>query len=308
MTAQPLQVLTGARHNLSGMVLMVVSMAIFAFEDALLKLTAMTLPAGQIILINGMLGAAFFAALLVVQRRNPLARAIWTGAPLARTLSEMTSTACYLTALTAIPLAVASAMLQATPILITAAAALFFGEKVGWRRWSAILAGLIGVLIILRPGSESFQAESLWAVGSALALSLRELMTRRIPPQLSGPQLAFSAFLATVPMGLVMMHCQGGWRHPDSLALLLLAVIFLGSCIGYLMIIAAARMGEVAVVTPFRYVRLPFAVLVAILLLSEWPDATTLLGSAMVIAAGLYTLMRERTLARARKRQRDAHL
>ena len=129
-------------------------------------------------------------------------------------------------------------------------------------------------------------------------------MTRRIPPQLSGPQLAFAAFLATVPMGLVMMHYQGGWQHPDNRALLLLAAIFLASCFGYLMIIAAARMGEVAVVTPFRYVRLPFAVLVAIVILSEWPDATTLLGSAVVIAAGLYTLMRERALARARKRQR----
>ena len=307
MTNSPLQALTGARHNLSGILLMVVSMAIFAFEDALLKLTAMALSTGQIILINGVLGALFFGAMLIVQRRNPLARAIWTGAPLARTLSEMTSTACYLTALTAIPLAVASAMLQATPILITAVAALFFGEKVGWRRWSAILAGLIGVLIILRPGSDSFQLETLWAVASALALSARELMTRRIPPQLSGPQLAFAAFLATVPMGLVMMQYQGGWQHPDSRALLLLAAIFLASCVGYLMIIAAARMGEVAVVTPFRYVRLPFAVLVAIVILSEWPDSTTILGSAVVIAAGLYTLMRERSLARERKRQRDAH-
>lgn len=303
MTASTTDTFTGARHNLSGILLMVGSMAVFALEDALLKLTASALPTGQIILVNCGFGALLFGAMALARRENPFAREVWTGAPLARSLSEMASTALYITALATIPLAIASAMLQATPILITAAAAIFFGEKVGWRRWTAISVGLIGVLIILRPGAEGFQVETLWAVGSALALSARELMTRRIPPRLSGPQLAFAAYLPMVAMGYVMMQMQGGWRAPDLNATLLLVAVLIAGCVGYIMVIAAARMGEVAVVTPFRYVRLPFAVIVAIFLLAEWPDATTLVGSAVVIAAGLYTLLRERKLARARKKQ-----
>lgn len=302
MTQKPVDTYTGARHNVSGILLMVASMAVFALEDALLKLTSHSLPTGQIILVNSLVGALIFGAMALGARQNPLDRQIWTGAPLLRTLSEMTSTACFITALVSIPLATASAVLQATPILITAAAALFLGEQVGWRRWTAIMVGLLGVLIILRPGAEGFQPETLWAVGSALALTGRELMTRRIPRSLSGPQLAFGAYLPMVVMGYVMMQAQGGWRSPGPGAMLLLAAVIIAGCVGYIMVISAARRGEVAVVTPFRYVRLPFAVIVAIVMLGEWPDAVTLLGSAIVVGAGLYTLLRERKLARARKK------
>lgn len=293
---------TGARHNLSGIVLMVASMAVFALEDALLKLASRDLPTGQIIMVNALAGTLIFGLIVLAQRRNPLARAIWVGAPLARTLSEMASSALYVTALATIPLATASAVLQATPILITAVAALFLGEQVGWRRWTAILVGLAGVLIILRPGAEGFQLETLWAVASVLALSARELLTRRIPPSLSGPQLAFGAYLPLTVMGGAMMQMQGGWRALDTYTALLMLAVILAGCLGYIMVISAARMGEVSVVTPFRYVRLPFAVVVAIALLAEWPDTTTLVGSAVVVAAGLYTLLRERKLARARKK------
>lgn len=306
MTTAP-ENLTGAQNNLTGILLMVGSMALFAFEDSLLKLGASSLPTGQMILVNSLFGAVMFGAIAMIRRENPLAREVWTGLPLLRSLTEMANTGLFVTALALIPLSMAAAMLQATPIIITAAAALFFGEKVGWRRWTAILIGLAGVLIILRPGAEGFRPAALLGLASAVTLALRELVTRRIPQSLGTMQLGFAACVGVGALGLVMMQAQGGWVAPSALDWLVLLGIVLSGTLGYTMVIGAARMGEVAVVTPFRYSRLPFAMAIALVLFAEVPDTATLIGSALVIATGLYTLWRERQVIRLRKMRGTPH-
>lgn len=293
--------LTGASHNLTGIVMMSASMVLFAFEDAMIKLASVDLPTGQVILLNCLFGMALFGTLAVLRRERPFARAVWTGLPLLRSLAEVVNTAFYVTALALIPLSTSAAILQAAPILITAAAAIFFGEQVGWRRWTAIVIGLIGVLIILRPGSDAFQPAALLAVASTVTLAARELLTRRIPPETGGMPLAFSACVGMSVLGLVMMQLQGGWVSPDLRGWAIILGVIVSGSIGYTLVIGAARTGEVAVVTPFRYVRLPFAMLIALPLFGEWPDHMTLIGSALVIGTGLYTLYRER-----KKRRQNA--
>ncbi len=285
---------TGASHNLPGILMMSASMALFSVEDAMIKLAAIDMPTGQIVLLNSLVGMTIFGLLSAARRENPLARGVWTGLPLLRTLTEMANTVFYVTALALIPLATSAAILQAAPILITAGAAIFFGEQVGWRRWTAIAVGLIGVLIILRPGAEGFRPAALLAVASTVTLAARELITRRIPPATGGMPLAFGACVGMTGLGLVMMQMQGGWVAPDARGWAVVLGVVISGSIGYTLVIGAARTGEVAVVTPFRYVRLPCAMLIAWPLFGEWPDGMTLIGSTLVIGTGLYTLYRER--------------
>ncbi|MFT4150873.1 MAG: DMT family transporter [Paracoccaceae bacterium] len=300
MTAQ-VEYLTGARHNVTGILLMIASMALFAMEDALLKLGSSDLPTGQMVLVNCAFGTVFFGLMAQVRGEKPFARAVWTGLPLMRSLTEVVNTILYVTALALIPLSMTAAMLQATPIIITAAAAIFFGEKVGWRRWTAISIGFLGVMIILRPGAEGFRPAAILALVSAVTLAMRELFTRRIPTSLGTMQLGFAANACLTVLGVVMMQVQGGWITPSLGQWGILTGIILCATVGYTMVIGAARMGEVAVVTPFRYVRLPFAMIIALFLFAEVPDTATLIGSALVIGTGLYTLARERMVARQRK-------
>lgn len=293
MTTPP-ESLTGARHNVKGILLMVGAMALFAIEDALLKAATSDLSTGQIILINCGASGVIFAAMAIMRRESLISRAVWTGMPLLRSLSEVAATAFYVTSLALIPLSMASAILQSTPIMITMLAAIFLGERVGWRRWTAIILGLVGVLIILRPGLDGFRPEALWGVAGAIALSLREIFTRRIPQSLTALQVGFGAMVGVAAVGAAMMLAQGGWQNPTGAEALILTGIVATGALGYVAVIEAARIGEIAVVTPFRYVRLPAAILLGAVFFSEWPDALTMLGSALVIGTGLYTLWRER--------------
>ncbi|MEI4486566.1 DMT family transporter [Frigidibacter sp. MR17.14] len=280
--------------NLRGILLMVASMACFAIEDAFLKAAAAGLPLGQLIFVNCVAGMLVFGTLARLQGRALFARGAWGGMALLRNTSEILSSFSYITALALIPLSLASAILQASPILMTLFAALFLGEMVGWRRWCAVAAGMAGVLVILRPGTEAFQPEAIWAVVSVLALTVRELATRRVSPEVGGMQIAFSACAMLTGLGAVMMAFEGGPVMPDAAeAGLLLGVVASGT-LGYGAVIAAARTGEIAVVTPFRYSRLLFALVIGAVVFAERPDALTLLGAGLIIASGLYTLARER--------------
>jgi len=283
--------------NLRGAAIMVLAMLGFAIEDALIKLLAGALPVGQIIGLLGIGGAAVFAILCRV-KREPLWQANFLARPvLVRNLAELLGTLGFVTALALIPLSTASAILQAAPLLVTLGAAVFFREPVGWRRWGAILVGFGGVLLIIRPGTAGFDWLSLFAVLGVLGLAVRDLATRRVTFAISSMQLSFLAFLTLIPASIILLSVGGvAPVIPNGLQSALLATAVVIGALSYFAITYAMRIGDIGFVTPFRYSRMIFAVIIGVVFFRESPDALTLIGAAVIIASGLYTLWREQVL------------
>lgn len=294
---------SSAASNMRGIVAMIASQASFILNDALIKLATAELPGGQAIFLRGLaaFAVAFVAAVATGAFRVLPQRGDW---PMIgwRKVGEIGSTFFYLTALFHMPIADATAILQFLPLAITASAALFLGERVGWRRWLATAVGLVGVMIVIRPGTQSFNAWSLLVVLSLSFSVLRDLSTRRIRAQIP------TMLLVTISAGVVTLAalCLAPfetWVRPSghSLAILAMAAIFLLG--GYYFIIEAMRHGEVAVVSPFRYTVILWAIFAGIALFGEYPDRTALIGTSIVIAAGVYTFLRERRIALERTKR-----
>jgi len=280
--------------NLRGAALMSMAMLGFAIEDMFIKLMSGALPTWQIIAALGAGGSAVFAA-ATLWRHEPLVfRACLSGPVLLRNLGEMIGTLGFVTAIALTPISSASAILQATPLAITLGAALFLGEPVGWRRWSAILVGFAGVLLVIRPGLEGFDVRSLFAVQGVAGLAIRDLATRRVPRETSSFQLSFLAFLTLIPAaGLLALVTGQPAVAPSAANWALIGGSVVLGVLSYYAIVAAMRVGEVSFVTPFRYSRIIFALIIGVTVFDERPDALMLAGSAIIVASGVYTLWRE---------------
>lgn len=291
--------------NLKGGALLTASMAAFAVEDAIIKGLTATYPPALILAIIGASGFVFFGFLAALQGANPLSSQALRGAMGLRNLLEAIGTFSFVLALAMTTLTTTSAILQAAPLLVTMGAALFYGEQVGWRRWSAIAIGFIGVLLILRPGLEGFRSAALWAVVGVVALAGRDLVTRRVSPRLSNLQMAGWGFAALLPAA-VMQQFLGlpapvPPRLPDAAETLRLVAAFAFSALGYYALTVALRIADLSAIAPLRYSRMLFALILAVAVLGEQPDMPTLAGAALVILSGLYTLDRERRIARRRR-------
>ena len=280
--------------NMRGIMLMVLGMVGFAAEDMFIKLASAGLPVGEILVVLGFPGAVLFALLARARGVDPFSKDFFHPAVVIRNVSEMVGSIGFVSALALIPLATATTILQAAPLFVTMGAALVLGENVGWRRWSAILVGFCGVVLVIRPGLEGFEPNVLWAVLGVVALSIRDLASRKVPKSILSLQLAVWGFVAVGVTGLLMLAVTGGAKMPSPAE----AVYLTGAlCIGafaYWALTEATRVGEISVVTPFRYSRLLFSMVVGTLVFSEFPDGYTLIGACIIIATGLYTIMRER--------------
>ena len=271
---------------------MTASMAGFAVEDMFLKTVARQMPVGQVILIVGLIGVTVFALMARARGERVFHPVFLTKPLLIRSVFEVAGRIFYSLAIALTPLATTSAILQATPLVVVAAAALLFGETVGWRRWAAILVGFGGVLIILRPGTEGFSALSLLAVGGMLGFAGRDLATRAAPKVLSNRQLGIAGFAMLAMAGAIILGVTGGAVVPDVRGLLLLAGTAVFAISAYHALTSAMRTGEVSFVTPFRYSRLIFAMILAVLVFHERPDMATLIGAGLIAASGVYTILR----------------
>ncbi|WP_299374577.1 DMT family transporter [uncultured Tateyamaria sp.] len=285
--------------NLRGATIMVLAMLGFAVEDAVIKLLAGAMPLGQVIGFLGLGGAAVFAILCRMQGQSLWDRAFLAPPILLRNLAELIGTLGFVTAIALIPLSTASAILQAAPLLVTLGAALFLGEDVGWRRWAAILTGFVGVLLIIRPGTQGFDWLSLFAVQGVVGLAIRDLATRRVKPVVSSLQLSFMAFLMLVPASAILLYAGGIVPITPTVAqtMYLIAAVFIGA-LSYYGITYAMRIGEIGFVTPFRYSRMIFALIIGVTFFGETPGLLTLIGAAIIILSGLYTLWREQIVKR----------
>lgn len=280
---------------------MVAAMAGFALEDMFIKLAAGGgggLGTGQILLMIALVGCPFFAAVAKAQGAAVITRDAVHPAMIWRNLGEVVGTIGFVTAITQTPLSSASAIAQAMPLAVTFGAAVVFGEAVGWRRWTAILVGFAGVIVILRPGLAAFEPKSLWAVLAVIGLSVRDLATRRVPARITSMQVSAWGFGAVGLLGAAMLAVQGNAAMPTSWQAACLAGAIIIGIASYWAIVAAMRVGEISAVTPFRYSRMVFALIIGVFIFDESPDLVTLLGTALIIASGLYTLWRERRLRR----------
>ncbi|WP_300029205.1 DMT family transporter [uncultured Roseobacter sp.] len=281
------------RANLTGSLWMVGAMAAFAAEDALLKGAAATLPLAQVLVLFGAGGALVFAGLARLR-----GIALWhpdvLGPPMrVRAFFEVFGRLFYVLAIVLTPLSSATVILQATPLVVVAGAALFFGETVGWRRWSAIFLGLAGVLVIIRPGAESFTPLSLLAVLGMIGFAGRDLASRAAPATLSTDILGVYGFLAIVVAGL--LYALWEMRAPvpvDVTTGLLLGAAVLCGVLAYTALMKAMRTGEVSAVTPFRYTRLLFGIVLGVAVFGESLSPDMLTGSALIVLAGLFIMWR----------------
>jgi len=286
--------------NLRGSLLMVASMAGFALEDVLIKQMAASVPMGQVLALVGCGGALIFSALALVNGKRVMSREALSRLIVLRNLGEVIGSVCFVAALVLTTLSSASAILQATPLAVTLGAALFLGESVGWRRWTAVAIGFVGVLLIIQPGLAGFTPASLFAVVAVAALAMRDLCSRAVPTSIASTQLAAWAFISIVPAGAAMMLVMGTPPvMPAAPDIVRLGAIFAVGSAAYYALVGATRVGEVSAVVPFRYTRLVFALILGNLIFGERPDPLMLTGAALIVGTGVYTVWRSAGAAAA---------
>ncbi len=284
--------------NMRGSFLMVVAMAAFTFNDACMKALSTDLPLFQAIFLRGVLTVAGLALIAVwtggIRLRMPAQDGRMLGW---RSFAEVGSTVTFLTALQHMPLANLSAIMQSLPLAVTLAAAVFLRSPIGWRRLVAIGVGFLGVMLIVRPGTDGFDRWAVLGIVSVALVVVRDLTTRQLSADVPSSSVALLAAVSVTVMAGLAMPFEG-WQPvtPAAAAKIAGAGAFLIA--GYLTIIMATRVGDVGIVAPFRYTALVVALVVGWFAFGQWPDGWTLAGAGIVIATGIYTFHRERSLAR----------
>nr|WP_294230120.1 DMT family transporter [uncultured Shimia sp.] len=283
--------------NTKGALLMICSMAAFTFNDTLVKLLGADVPLFQMLFLRGVL-----ASILIWGLAESLGKLRWDlgtqdwALVIVRTLAEIGAAYFFITALYHMPLANVTAILQILPLTVTLGGALFFGEAVGWRRASAIAAGFCGMLLIVRPGPEGFDEYALYAMIAVIFVTLRDLSTRKMSANVPSLTVTFVASVGV--MVFAGIACLGAeWVTLDTQHWALLGGASLFILAGYLLSVLVMRVGEVSFIAPFRYSGLLWALVLGFVVFGDWPDPITLTGAAIVVGAGVFTLLRGRKLS-----------
>jgi drug/metabolite transporter (DMT)-like permease len=279
-------------ENLTGMFYMTLSMASFCLADLALKWACELLPTGQVMFILGLGCCALFWSIVSRKQEKVLTRVFFIPAVLLRTVGEAVAVIFIFLALISSAFTSVAAILQTLPLLMTLISFLFLGEKVGMRHLLAVVVGFAGVLLIIQPGADSFDVFSLYAVLAVIGLSMRDVGSHLSPSSISASMLALYGAMTFVVIGLVMMWFGGAKMPSLEAAGYLLAMILLASSGSYYTT-KAMRLGEISVISPLRYTRLLFGMMVGVFILHEEVDQYMLLGSAIIVMAGLYVLFRE---------------
>ena len=286
-------------ENLKGILFMILAMAGFAFEDLFIKLLSTYFPISEVIIILGFTGTFIFFIIALLQNAPIIHKDLLNKHVIIRTTCELLGAVFFVTAIALTPLSSATAILQIAPLLVTIGAVIFFKEKVGWRRWTAVFIGFIGVLLIVRPGFEGFMPASIFALLGSVFLAARDLATRAMQVKLPSVTIALYAFIAFGISGILIIPFNSPMVLPTSNQI----IYFIGASafgvIAYYSLVISSRIGEMSVISPFRYSRIVFAMLLAIIILDENPDGLTLIGASIVVASGLYTFVRETVLKKS---------
>lgn len=288
-----------AAANARAALFMVISMGGYTINDAFMKLALAGMPRFEALFLRGLMACALIGALILLRPGRPRRlRPEDRLRVLLRSGAEVGATLCFISALIELGLPRTSAILQATPLTVTLAAAVFLAEPVGWRRLTAIAVGLIGVLMILRPGAEGYTAATLWAVLAVGFVTFRDLITRGLAPDTPSMTVTLAAAVAITAAGGVGATVTD-WvpATGEVLALLAGSAVFL--ILGYHFSILTMRVGDISFAAPFRYTALVWALVLGVLIFDDVPAPLTIAGAGLVVGSGLYTFWRERRVARS---------
>jgi drug/metabolite transporter (DMT)-like permease len=280
--------------NTRGILAMSAAVVVFIFNDALIKLAAESVPAFQAIGVRGLFATLWCGlALLVTGAWRQIA---WAAHPrvLLRSALEAGSAITYLIALFHIPFAIASAVNLSTPLILTLLAVLILKEDVRWRRWSAVIVGFAGVLLVIQPHPGDLNAWSWLALAGTLIGCFRDVFVRFLPAGIPTLVVSFSTALmvAVVSCGWALVE---GWQPMSSRALGFIVASSLLLAMGYQLIVIALRShGEISVIGAFRYSSILWALAIGYVLWGEVPNALAMAGIAVIVGSGLYILHRER--------------
>lgn len=287
-------------ENARGILAMLTAVTLFVANDALIKLASAVFPVGQMMAVRGLIAALLALAIVHVMGEGKRLRLLAQPLVGLRGLLEAVIAFLFITALAVIPLADATAILQATPLILTAILVAFGLERVGWRRFLAILTGFVGVVLILRPGGAGIEPAFLLALASAVLVAVRDLVTRMIRAEVPSIVIAFgttvSVGLAGVLIGILGGEDWQGLGRFESLYLVAAAALVVSANIALVM---AFRRADISVVSPFRYASVLLALAIGIAVFGDVPDVMAILGFVLVVGAGLYSVHRERVRRRA---------
>ena len=279
--------------TLRGIALMLASMAIIVVNDTLMKVAAGELPTGQTIFVRGLLTSVLGGIVIVASGAYETVRHALSRRVLWRAAADVGGTIFFLNALVRMPMADLFGILQFIPLAVTAGAALFMGARVGWRRWTATCVGLLGVLIIVRPGGSAFTSAAILAVLAVLFSALRDLLSRSVPASVP-PLIIVTVSAAVVTLASLGFTAVETWRWPQNSTLLILLGASAALLAGQAWLVAAMRTGHIGAVAPFRYSMVLWAIVAGYVVWGEIPDAAAWAGISIVTTAGLYTFWRER--------------
>ncbi len=284
------------RANRHGILCMCIAMACFVANDSLVKYASQTMASAQLVFIRGVMASILVLALVRSARALHQAGEMVRGTVAARAWVDAIATFTYLLALFHLPLVNATAIMMTAPLFIALIAARLMHERVGVGRWCAIVAGFVGVLLVIQPRAEGFNAWSLVCLGGTVLMAIRDVMTRRIDPGVPSSIVTLATAIAVTLLSGAVSVVEG-WQPfgPFEGALLAFAALFLAG--GYYFIVAGMRHGELSVIGPFRYSGLLWAVIIGFLVWGEVPNALGWLGIALVTVSGLYVVYGQRRRA-----------
>ena len=280
--------------RMTGIGLMLLSISLFSLGDAIGKFMVATYSVGQLLWLRA--AAALIVLLpMIWRRRGAFLNLERPWLQLLRVILSTLEVAAFFIATVYLPLADVTTYYLACPIFVTAISALVLRERVGWRRWSAVLIGFCGVLIALRPSSQTVSWPAMIALGGSIAFALLMLITRslRATPDIV---LATSQFVGTFALGALMSPF--GWVTPDLGSLALFATAGCISVSALLCVNRSLKLAPASIVAPYQYSMLVWAIMFGYLVFGDMPSIATLAGAAIIIGAGLYIFLRERRLGR----------
>jgi drug/metabolite transporter (DMT)-like permease len=282
--------------TLRGIAFMLASTAIFVVNDTLMKIAATHMPTGQAIFVRGLLTSLLGAILIAASGAHRALPHALSGPVLWRAAADVGGTIFFLNALVRMPMADVFGILQFVPLAVTAGAALFLRANIGWRRWAASCVGLLGVLIIVRPGGSAFTPAALLAILAVLFSALRDLLSRSVPAEVP-PLIIVTVAAAVVAVASLGFTVVETWRWPQGSIFLIVLGASAALLAGQAGLVVAMRTGHIGAVAPFRYSMTLWAVLAGYAVWGEIPDVAAWAGICIVTTAGLYTFWREQRLA-----------
>ena len=271
---------------------MIIAMGCLTLTDLLIKVASQTLPIGQVMISYGVGSLIVFWALLRIKGESIRLSPLTNPTVVFRNIGDLIALNGMFLALVYVPLSTIGAVIQTVPILVTAAA-LFLGERVGMRRVSAIFVGFLGALLIIQPGAASFDITAILVLIAAMGMALRDIATKLVRENLSTLLLTFYSCFLFIISGSVLLIINGGASVPVVDNSVTIAAMIVTGSLGFFFMTEAVRLGEMSVVSPFRYTRLLFSMAAGILILGEQVNASMIIGSALTILSGLYIWRRE---------------